>query len=187
MQQSDRAGAEHGDIGARQRPHQRLAVDDAGQRLRHRRILIRKTVRQRKDVTALDKDTRHTNELGEAAIEPVAVGDQVAADIASTRQALPARATGKCRTHRHPRAALQSGMTTGLDNLGRELVAENGWKTHALGFAPAEDADIGAADGGSPHPEQHISRLEAGGWNLLQRHDARSQEDGSLHRGATAI
>ena len=117
----------------------------------------------------LPRDGGHPHELGQAASELVAECLSVAADVLVPFSAGHAGAAGHQGVDgdliAHGHAVGQ--WAVGIDDGAGELVSQHRGECDILLLAALVDANVGAAQQGCVHPEQHIAGLQRWHGNLL--------------------
>jgi hypothetical protein len=167
VQAADRPGADDHHGLAVADPCQLLTVDDAAQRLGHRRLGKRHALGDAVDALDGQDLGGNAHELGEAAVVLVADPLLVGADRLPAVAALVAGAVGDGRDHLHPVPHRPpAGAVGDLDDLAGDLVAEHPGRAQ-VGVAGAPDLGVGAADRAVADPDQQAAGAGRGLGDVL--------------------
>jgi hypothetical protein len=188
VQAAGRPGADDHHRLAAADPGLLLAVENAAQRLGHRRLGERHALGDAVDAPDGQRLGRDPHELGEAAVVLVADPLLVGADRLPAVAALVAGAVGDGRDHLHPVARRPAAGAAGdLDDLAGERMAEHP-RGAQVGVAGAPDLGVGAADRAVADPDQQLPRAGCGLGGVLDPDVLGRVEAHHSHRsGSSAI
>jgi hypothetical protein len=168
VEAADRPCPDHDHDVAVADPGELLTVDDAGERLRHRRF--READALRYPVEPVDRQHRagHDHVLGEAAVVLVADRRLVRAHRHAAPTALLTRPVGHRRDHLHPIAGRPAvDVLPDLDDLTGDLVSHDPRWGHVR-VPVVEDLDVRAAGGAVPHADLDLVGGRRGFLGLLE-------------------